>query len=172
MAERVTLSKEHLAFGDLEEELVATRRVLESIPEDKFDWKPHEKSFSLGTLAFHVTNLLLWQQVSLTEDGFDLANSPPPETSGNLPGKDDLLKMFDAKAVALRAALAGTGEERLGEPWTLWHGENKIFTSPKADVLRRFGISHMVHHRGQLTLYLRLLDVPVPQTYGPTADEQ
>lgn len=165
------LSAMHLAVGDLEEELATTRRVLERLPEDKFDWKPHEKSFSLGTLAFHVANLLFWQKMSLTDDGFDLAASPPPEKGGNLPAKEELLATFDAKLAELREALAGATEDTLNEPWTLRHGDHDIFTSPKADVMRRFGISHMIHHRAQLAVYLRLLDVPVPQIYGPSADE-
>ncbi len=167
-----TLTSTHLAFGDLEDELAITRRVLERVPEERFDWKPHEKSYSLGTLAFHITNLLYWQKITLAESEFDLAASPPPEKGEGLPGKEELLKLFDRNAEEVRAVLANATEETLGEPWTLRHGENRFFTSPKADVLRRFGISHMIHHRGQLSLYLRLLDVPVPQIYGPTADEK
>ncbi|MGE3801806.1 MAG: DinB family protein [Candidatus Kapaibacterium sp.] len=172
MVEKIDVSKTHLAYGDLENELAITRRVLERVPEDKFDWKPHEKSFSLRTLAFHLANLLFWQKISLTESEFDLASSPPPEKGGNLPGKEDLLAIFDKNAEEVRAILADTEENVLAEPWTLRHGDHALFTSPKADVLRRFGISHMIHHRGQLSLYLRLLDVPVPNIYGPTADEK
>lgn len=165
------LTRTHLAFGDIEKELAITRRVLERLPEDKFDWKPHEKSMPLGTLGFHVVNLLNWQKMSFTNNGFDLASSPPPEKGGNLPNKEDLLKTFDENVEQLRAALIHVEEESLGEPWTLQHGGHEIFTSTRADVMRTFGISHMIHHRGQLTVYLRLLDVPVPSTYGPSADE-
>ena len=167
----MNLTALHLAFGDLENELATTRRVLERLPEDRFDWKPHEKSFSLRTLAFHVVNLLFWQKIALSESGFDLAASPPPEQGGNLPGKEDLLKKFDENLEELRSVVAGVSEENLGESWTLKHGDHEIFTSTRADVLRQFGISHMVHHRGQLSVYLRLMDIPVPQVYGPTADE-
>lgn len=172
MTELTIPTQLQLAFGDLEKELASTRRVLERLPADKFDWKPHEKSFSLGTLAFHVANLLFWQKIAFTETGFDLAASPPPEKGANLPGKEELLKKFDENAEALRAVLADVTEENLGEPWALRHGDHEIFTSTRFEVLRSFGISHMVHHRGQLTVYLRLLDVPVPGVYGPSADER
>lgn len=172
MDEVLTMTPLYLAFGDLEHELASTRRVLERLPEDKFGWKPHEKSYSLGTLAFHIANLVFWQKISFTESGFDLAGSPPPEKGADLPGKEELLKKFDENVEALHAALAEVADEHLGEPWTLRHGEHEIFTSKRADVMRRFGISHMVHHRGQLTVYLRLLDIPVPGVYGPSADEQ
>jgi len=165
------LSLQHLAFGDLERELATTRRVLERVPEDKFDWKPHVKSYSLGTLSFHIVNLLNWQRMSLAREEFDLASSPPPEKGAVLPGKEELLRRFDENVAAVRETLADVSDETLGEPWTLRHGDHEIFTLPKADVLRQFGISHMVHHRAQLSVYLRLLDVPVPQMYGPTADE-
>lgn len=166
------MTQQQLAFGDLEFELATTRRVLERLPEDKFGWKPHEKSFPMGKLAFHVVNLLFWQKISFTEPGFDLAASPPPENGATLPTKEELLKKFDENAEQLRGVLAQVTEENLGESWTLRHGDHEILTSTRNDILRRFGISHMIHHRAQLGLYLRLLDVPVPGMYGPSADER
>jgi uncharacterized damage-inducible protein DinB len=160
-----------LAFGDLPNELDMTRRVLERVPEEKFDWKPHQKSYSLGQLSFHVANLVNWQRMILHDDGFDLATSPPPE-EGPLPSREELLKTFDDNRAALTETVETFDVKKLGEPWTLKHGDHEVFTSPKAEVFRSAGISHMVHHRAQLTVYLRLLDVPVPGTYGPSADDQ
>ena len=171
MEETTKLSANHLAFGDIEMELEKTRRVLERLPEEHFDWKPHEKSMPLGKLAFHVANLVNWQKMSLKQDGFDLASSPPPENGSNLPGRDDLLNIFDENVKALREVLINVPEETLGKSWTLRHGDHEIFTMTRADVLRQFSISHMIHHRAQLTVYLRMLDVPVPGIYGPSGDE-
>lgn len=164
-----TLSPMHLATGDLERELATTRRMLERVPDEHFAWKPHEKSMSLGTLAAHLANLLWWQTATLEQDEFDMAAPQPPRTVPE--SREALLREFDEKAAVLREALAQTDEAALARPWTLRRGDHIIFTQPKAAILRSFGISHMVHHRGQLSVYLRLLDVPVPPSYGPTADE-
>ena len=163
------LSPMQLATGDLERELAITRRMLERVPEEHLAWKPHEKSMSLGTLAAHLANLLWWQTTTLERDEFDVAAPQPPRTAPE--SREALLQAFDEKAAVLREALARTDEAALASPWTLRRGDHIIFTMPKAAVLRSFGISHIVHHRGQLSVYLRLLDVPVPPSYGPTADE-
>ena len=163
------LSPMQLATGDLEHELATTRRMLERLPEEHFAWKPHDKSMSLGALASHIANLLWWQTTMLQQDGFDMAAPQPPRTAPE--SRAALLQEFDEKATVLREALAQTDEATLAQPWTLRRGDHVIFTQPKAAILRGFGISHMVHHRGQLSVYLRLLDVPVPPSYGPTADE-
>ncbi len=157
-----------VAAGDLDYELAATHRMLERIPEEHFAWKPHEKSMSLGQLAAHMVNLLTWHQVTLERDVFDLADAPP----GQLPeSRAALLQQFDAQAAAVKEALAGTDEAALGDTWQLKHGEAVLMAQPRAAVLRTYCISHMVHHRGQLSVYLRLLDVPLPSVYGNTADE-
>ena len=163
------LSPMQLATGDLEQELATTRRMLERVPEEHFAWKPHEKSMSLGALAAHIANLLWWQTMTLRQDEFDLAAPQPPRTAPE--SRAALLREFDEKAAVLREALAQTDEAALARPWTLRRGDHVIFTMPKAAVLRSFGISHMAHHRGQLSVYLRLLDVPGPPSYGPTAHE-
>ena len=164
-----TLSPMQLATGDLERELATTRRMLERIPDEHLAWKPHEKSMTLGALAAHLTNLLWWQTITLEQDGLDFAAPQPPRTVPE--SREALLRAFAEKAAVLREALAQTYEAALARPWTLKHGDRVIITQPKAVILRTFGISHMVHHRGQLSVYLRLLDVPVPPSYGPTADE-
>lgn len=161
---------EALAFGDVEQELAQTRRLLERLPPDRLDFRPHEKSWSLGELAAHVANLLFWQTGILEDDEFDLESG-----TGGRDAPDTLegiLDDFDRNAARLRDALAATDERALGEPWTLRSGEHVIFTRPRAVVFRNAGVSHMIHHRGQLVVYLRLLDEPVPGLYGPSADEK
>jgi len=158
-----------LALGDLPGELDRTRRVLERVPEAHFDWRPHEKSYSLHELAAHVVNLLYWMDVTLGLSEFDMASLPAdedvPETL------EALLAKFDEQATAVTRAVDALPASALLGDWTLRHGETVFFTQPRGMVFRSFCISHLVHHRAQLGVYLRLLDVPVPQTYGPTADE-
>ena len=159
----------NIATGDLEYEIDTTRRMLERLPEEHFMWKPHEKSWSLGALAAHLANLLYWQTTILQHDEFDLAAVP---TSGSIPEtREELLQAFDEHAAVLSDVLDQTDDATLGYTWTLKRGDQVMFSRPKAAVLRTVGISHMVHHRGQLSVYLRMLDVPVPSSYGPTADE-
>ena len=163
------LTPMQLATGDLERELATTRRMLERLPDEHFAWKPHEKSMSLGALGAHLANLLWWQTIILQQDELDFAAPQPPRTVPE--NREALLRVFDEKAAVLREALAQTDEADLARTWTLKQGDHVIISQPKAAILRSFGISHMVHHRGQLSVYLRLLDVPVPPSYGPTADE-
>lgn len=160
----------NIAVGDLEREIDTTRGMLKRVPEEHFSWKPHEKSWSLGALASHLANLLYWQTAILQHDEFDLATVP---SSGSIPeSKSDLLQTFEKNAATLINVLDQTDETALGRTWQLKRGDQVMFSMPKAAVLRQIGISHMIHHRGQLSVYLRLLDVPVPPSYGPTADEK
>jgi uncharacterized damage-inducible protein DinB len=156
------------AFADLENEIVSTRRVLERVPGEHLGWKPHAKSFSLGELATHVANLLHWQVMTLTADGFDLAGAPRTAAAES---RDALLRTFDENRTALKTAFDAADDASLDAPWTLRSGDHVVFSLPRRQVLRFAGISHVVHHRAQLTVYLRLLDVPVPGLYGPSADE-
>lgn len=154
---------------DFRHELATTRRVLERVPDEHLGWKPHAKSMSLGALATHLVNLVQWQVMTLEEDAFDLAGVPP---SDPYPSRDALLDAFDRRTARLREALEGADENTLAQTWTLRRGEAVLFERPRAAVLRGVGgLRHIVHHRGQLSVYLRLLDVPVPPIYGPTADE-
>ena len=148
-------------------EMAATRRVLERVPGDKGTWKPHEKSFSLAHLAQLVAWMPGWIPRTLHDPHIDLASS-----AGYTNEKTDtLLQMFDKGVADARKALEAVTGEALEEPWSLKHGERVLMTMPRGETVRQH-ISHLVHHRGQLTVYLRLLDVPVPSTYGPTADEK
>lgn len=161
-------SSKDWAFADLETEIASTRRVLERVPDEHLGWKPHEKSFSLGALATHVANLLHWQVITITQDEFDLAGGPRMAAAEN---REELLRTFDENRAALKSAFHAADDASLDAPWTLRMGEQVMFTMPRRQVLRSMGMNHLVHHRAQLTVYLRLLDVPVPGLYGPSADE-
>jgi uncharacterized damage-inducible protein DinB len=165
------MSRTLSAFPDLRHELAATRRLLASLPDEHFGWKPHEKSFSLGDLGLHVVNLLDWQRMTLDQDEFDMATAPREERPAPA-NRQQLLERFDEKLAQLNASLETFDEGTLGETWTFRIGDNVILRQPRSVVFRSMGINHMVHHRAQLTVYLRLLDVPVPGLYGPSADEK
>ncbi len=154
---------------EFDHEMAKTRTVLERVPEEKFDWKPHARSFSLGVLATHVATLATWATETLTRGDIDLDPNQPPPSS--LPSRADLLAAFDRNVADARAALAGKTDAELLAMWSLKRGGRTLFTMPKTAVLRSFVLNHLVHHRGQLTVYLRLLDAPVPSIYGPSADE-
>ncbi|HEX2203968.1 MAG TPA: DinB family protein [Longimicrobium sp.] len=163
-------SLKRVALGDLEQELATTRRVLERVPEEHFGWKPHEKSMSLGALATHLATLPFWGSTTIGTDELDIAANPlPPNPLAE--NREALLARFDDRAGALRAALEGADDEALLRPWTFRSGDHVILRGPKMGIVRTMVVSHMAHHRGQLSVYLRLLDVPVPSVYGPTADE-
>jgi uncharacterized damage-inducible protein DinB len=154
---------------EFDHEMATTRTVLERVPEEKFDWKPHAKSFSLGALAAHVATLPVWATETLTRGEIDLdPNQRPPSA---LPSRTELLATFDRNVGDARAALAGRTDAELDAMWSLKRGGRTLFTMPKTAVLRSFVLNHLVHHRGQLTVYLRLVDAPVPSIYGPSADE-
>jgi uncharacterized damage-inducible protein DinB len=159
-----------LIVGDVTHELANTRRTLERLPEEHMAWKPHEKSMSLGGLATHLINLLNWKIAILQYPEFDL--STVPQRREALERRADILEEFDANVSRLEKLIAECDAETLGEEWTLRHGDHIILRQPRAIALRTFGLSHMVHHRAQLGVYLRLLDVPVPGMYGASADEQ
>ena len=153
---------------EFDHEMTTTRKVLERVPEHRFDWKPHAKSFSLGALATHVANLPAWGADALTQSEYDIAAGQSPAAP---PSKTVLMDTFDKNVTATRSALTGRTDGELMEMWTLKRGDKAIFSMPRANVLRSFVLSHLIHHRGQLSVYLRLLDVPVPSIYGPSADE-
>lgn len=155
-------------LADYEHELGVTRRVLARVPEAHLAWKPHAKSFSLGQLARHVAQIPNWLTVTLETselDGANLPRLPEPTTT------KEILDAFEAHAAESLAALKAAPAETFRAPWSLRMGDHVIFTQPKGGVSRGFVISHMIHHRAQLAVYLRLLDVPVPSIYGPSADE-
>lgn len=157
---------------EFDHEVAGTRKVLERIPADKFDWRPHPKSFSLGQLANHAANLVSWGHVTLRTTELDL--SPKDGEPMRMPIATDaagLVANLDGAAKETRAALEAAADADFGVAWTLKGGDQVYFTMPRGAVLRSMVFNHLVHHRAQLTVYLRLLDLPVPGLYGPSADE-
>ncbi len=155
--------------AEFEHETETTRKHLERLPGDKLEWRPHAKSFTARGLASHIVECVGWSESIFTGDefNFDPAVYKPFEAASVA----DLLKAFDGRVEVGRQALARTADAALKEPWRLKIMGRVRFEKSKADVFRDFVLSHVIHHRGQLSVYLRLLDVPVPGSYGPTADE-
>lgn len=156
---------------EFDHEMGLTRRLLARIPDGQFAWKPHDKSMTLGRLAEHVAEIpITWVTATIEKGELDL-DQGRPEGRGSPTTCGELLAFFDRNVAAARAALAGRTDAELAAPWTLRQGAAVLFTMPKAAALRTYAFNHIIHHRGQLSVYLRLRDVPVPAIYGPTADE-
>lgn len=153
---------------ELEREAVTTRRVLERVPEDQLSYKPHPKSMSLGTLALHIANIP--GAIAGLASGDDLA-SPPNFAPAEATGTAQILEALDASLAQARTLLTAMDDERAISFWTMSNEGQAILTLPRIAVLRNILLNHWYHHRGQLTVYLRLLDVPLPSVYGPSADE-
>jgi len=160
-------------MAELEREAGPTRRVLERVPEGRDDWKPHEKSMPLGYLATLVARLPTWATMTIKQDELDLN---PPGGSGYTPpavhSRAELLAAFDTGVTEAREALASTTDDYLLTPWRLLVAGKVVLEQPRHVVLRDSVFNHLAHHRGQLTVYLRLLGAPVPAIYGPSADER
>ena len=156
---------------EYDHEMGTTRRLLERVPEADFAWKPHEKSMTLGQLAGHLANIPTWCTAVLDQPLFDLASAGDDARPKQPVSRDALLKEFDAKVAAARGNLVRRSDAELLSPWTLKSDGHEIFTLPRISAIRSFVMNHSIHHRGQLSVYLRLRDVPLPRIYGPTADE-
>jgi len=156
-------------LGEFEHEAATTRRLLERVPDDKFDWKPHPKSFSLLQLTTHLADMPGWMAVVGPQDDLDLASPSerpdPPKTTG------ELLARYDKNVEIFKTVGAEVAEDSLMDPWRLRSGDKVHFEIPRIASIRTFILNHFIHHRGQLSVYLRLLDVPLPSIYGPSADE-
>jgi len=156
---------------EFDHEMATTRKVLERVPEGKSDFKPHTKSMPLDRLAGHVAELPGWAKETILQDSIVVGQGSQDE-SLKMKSRKQLLEEFDKRAAAGRAAIAGASDEELMKPWSLIANGKTVFTLPKVAVLRGFVMNHLIHHRGQLSVYLRLNEVPVPSIYGPSADEQ
>lgn len=158
---------------EFDHEVANTRKTLERVPEDKLTWKPHKESMTMGELAVHLASIPSWAVPTIHEDALDIA--PPGEPPYQPPpahSRTEVLEMFDTNVQAARAANAGAMEEHLLQFWTLFSGGQAVLTLPRITVLRSMIMNHIIHHRAQLGVYLRLNDSPVPAIYGPSADEE
>ena len=155
-------------LAEFDHEVATTRKLLERVPDDKLGWKPHQKSMALGGLATHLGNIPNWAGAILNESSFDLAARPPnqvPKTS-----RAEILALFDDSTKKTRGLMDKTDAEYMA-PWSLKRGSQDWFSMPRIAAFRSFVLNHTIHHRGQLSVYLRLNQIPVPPIYGPTADE-
>lgn len=156
---------------EFDQEMAVTRRLLAAVPGADAEWKPHAKSFSLGDLAAHVVNLLTWADLTFLDTEFDV--NPPggePVQAPRFEGTTELLERFDEGVARVRALLASQPDEAFATHWALLNGGQTVLSMPRLACWRGFIMNHIIHHRGQLSVYLRLRDVPLPSIYGPTAD--
>jgi uncharacterized damage-inducible protein DinB len=156
-------------IAEMEQEAATTRKCLERVPAEKFDWKPHEKSMTMKRLAVHIAEMFGWTMSAVTQTELDFAKidytpAEPADTA-------ELVELLDKTVAEAIAALRATPDEKFAEDWSLRNGETVYFTIPKIAVMRGMVLSHIIHHRGQLSVYLRMNDIPVPSIYGPSADE-
>ena len=158
-----------LWLGEFDHEMAQTRRILERVPEDKLDWRPHPKSMTLGRLATHIAEVPGLAGAVAALPALDITNFDFNRVASS---RQDLLDTFDRSSTEARGALAALKDESLGHEWSVTMNGRTILKQPRAVAFRGFAMNHLVHHRAQLTVYLRLLDVPVPGLYGPSADER
>jgi uncharacterized damage-inducible protein DinB len=157
---------------EFDHEMATTRKTLERVPEDNPDWKPHEKSMTISRLAGHIAELLGFAAITFQSDSFDF--QPPgaqPMQPLVMTSRKQLLDAFDKNVAAARVAISKASDEDMQKMWALLNGGKTIFSMTRVAALRGMIINHIVHHRGQLSVYLRLNNVPVPSIYGPSADE-
>ena len=156
-----------IPLTELDAEMATTRRLLERVPTEQGQWKPHEKSFPLAHLAQLVSSMPSWIARTLRDTSIDLAGG----SGYSVQPTDALVAAFDENVRQARSALESVVGAELDVPWSLKRGDQVLMTAPRGEVTRQH-LNHLIHHRGQLTVYLRLLDVPLPSIYGPTADEK
>jgi len=157
---------------EFDHEMAQTRKVLECLPDDKLDWKPHEKSHTIGWNANHLAEMPGWAPGTIAQSSWDIAPvGGEPYRTPSLGSRAEILALFDKNVAAGRAALAGAKDEEMSETWSLLRGGQAILTMPRADVIRYFVLNHVIHHRAILLVYLRLNDIPIPGMYGPSGDE-
>ncbi|WP_213805993.1 DinB family protein [Granulicella sp. dw_53] len=147
-----------------------TRKILAVIPQDKLDWRPHEKSMTLGVLVEHTSKLLILARYILQTTELDVFKTPPPHMNLEGKGVEDIMEEFDALTTECQTLIQSMSEEELEAQWTLSVGERICLQTPRSDAIQIAVLLHLSHHRGQITVYLRLLNIPVPPIYGPTAE--
>jgi uncharacterized damage-inducible protein DinB len=152
---------------EIEHEGHQTKKILERVPFDKFEWKPHEKSREIGKLAIHVAEIPKWASRAVTTSEFDVINLKPAEVHST----EELIKLSEANIQKAIEDLQNTNDEDMMAMWSFKRNGQTVFALPRAAIVRAMAMNHLIHHRGQLTVYLRLLNIPVPGMYGPSADE-
>ncbi len=157
-----------ILLAELKHEAASTRKLLERVPFEKGDFKPHEKSMNLQRLSVHVAEITGWWKECLVHDELDFSKGDFTPKVFN--STDEILALHDKLVAQAEQILTDTPESEFQKPWTMRNGEQIYFTMPKASVVRTWCMNHLYHHRGQLSVYLRLLDVALPDTYGPSAD--
>jgi uncharacterized damage-inducible protein DinB len=163
------MSSPHALLAELDRELPATRRVIERLPDDRLDWRPHPKSMSAGQLAQHIASIPGGVAGFARGDGLDVSTRPADYAA--CASVSAALASLDASAAAMRGLLSELDTERAQAPWRLSYRDRELFTMPRIEVVRTMGFNHWYHHRGELVVYLRLLGVPVPIVYGRSADD-
>jgi uncharacterized damage-inducible protein DinB len=156
---------------EFDHEMANTRKSLDRVPDDKFGWKPHDKSPTLGWLASHLANIPHWAGVAIDQESFDMAPGGTSLKTPSASSRKEVLETFDQNVAAARQAIAGANDADLMKPWSLLRAGQTVMTLPRIAVLRGFVLNHSIHHRAQLGVYLRLNNIPVPAIYGPSADE-
>ena len=164
------MSQKDALIAELKNEAGNTRKILIKVPQEKFAWKPHEKSMTIGRLAAHIAEIPVWVNRTLEAQEFDFASIPLVRNTYE--DSVTLLQVFEEKQAAALSALQNASDEILGQQFVVRRGEQIAFQMPRKVMIRNFAFNHLVHHRGQLSVYLRLLDIPVPGMYGPSADER
>lgn len=157
-----------LYVQELQYEMISIQKMLERIPDDKLDWKPHERSMTLGQLAAHIAEIPGYASIIIDQPELDFAKGYTPLKAESAAG---LIKSFHEITSDAIQKLGAVSDLSMYQNWTLRNGEEVIFTIPRVGAIRSMVFSHMIHHRGQLSVYLRMLDIPVPSIYGPSADE-
>ncbi len=164
------MPKKDALMAELRNEAKSTRKMLERIPQDRLVWNPHEKSMTIGRLAAHIAEIPVWVNRCMEAKVFDFASVPlVRKTYKDLA---ELLDVFENKQDAAVTSLQNASDETLAEQFTIQRGDQVVYQMPRQVLIRNFALNHLVHHRGQLSVYLRLLDIAVPGVYGPSADEK
>jgi uncharacterized damage-inducible protein DinB len=157
---------------EFDQEMASTRKVLERIPDDKLDWKPHPRSNTIGWNANHVADIVNWVVLTLTRPSLDIAPVDGPKYEfPALTSREAILDLFDRNVAAARQAIAEAKDEDMGQIWELSQAGQVFLAMPRSAMVRSFVLNHLIHHRAHLCVYLRLNDIPVPGMYGPSGDE-
>jgi uncharacterized damage-inducible protein DinB len=165
------MSVGQLLLPEFDQEMAGTRKVLERVPDDKLDWKAHEKSNTIGWVATHPANIPSWTGYTLNQDSLDINPGGTAFKTSAVKSRREILDLFDKNVATARQQIAAAEDAVFARPWTLLSNGATVFTLPKGAVLRSFVLNHMIHHRAHLCVYLRLNEIPVPGLYGPSADE-